>query len=92
MPTKRDYDLGVLYHATPTVNAAKIQREGIKAPAWLAYFRGDAYHSVDEGAGSVTLFIVRLPSNWELEKAEQAVYISHKTVPPRYLTRFVLES
>ncbi len=94
MPTKAEYGLGVLYHATPAQQKARaILSEGIKPIGgiiWLAYDKEDAYRSAIDHmdyASSITVFAVNLPSNWELEKLETGVYGSRKAIPRSYLRR-----
>lgn len=91
MPTRSELGLGFLYHATPSQKARNIMSEGIKPVGkiiWLAYDKGDAYRSAIDNAdyaGSVTVFKVQLPPNWELEKLESGVYGSRKAIPRKYV-------
>ena len=91
MPTKSEYGLGPLYHATPSRSATAILSEGITSiPVWLAYDRRDAYRSALDNinyAGSVVVFAVNLPSKWELERAAMGEYLSWKAIPARYVKR-----
>ena len=91
MPSKSDYGLGILYHATPTQNVENIPSRGIiNKPIWLAYDKEDAYRSALDNmnyAGSTTVFAVNLHSNWELEKAGTGEYLSWKTISARYIRR-----
>jgi len=92
MTTKAELGLGALYHATLAQNADQIIKQGIKPLAWLTTTREEAYVIISDykfdskaEAGSIKVFKVNLPGNWELRKSVGDEYISNTTIPPKYL-------
>lgn len=92
MPTVAEIGRRTYYHATPANNIHSILAHGIKPLAWLTTTKGDAYQIISDykydsraEAGSIKVFRIMLPSDWELAKGPLDEFISYKTIPPQYI-------
>ncbi len=87
MPTKSEFGLGPLYHATTISNKNSILSNGLRSGSWLSYYRDEAYQTqiIDYGHTNIVTFQISLPPSWMLEKRSSTEYATIERIPPRYI-------